>query len=212
MSDSDRYREGARVPRGANGRSGIIEHMRERAGLEGNPYNRPFAVVLDVSHVKDSAGAFRISDRHGFVPTSEEFWTFVDHVARFYQMASDAEIEAYNRQQYFNHQHETNAAASLESRGLSEGEGSKKAPQAGYVYVLRGGGFYKIGRAKDPHKRAETLAIQLPYESDLVGYVHAPDYRALEAELHERFAHKRKNGEWFDLGPEDLAYILGMEA
>lgn len=74
----------------------------------------------------------------------------------------------------------------------------------GYVYVLRGEKVYKIGRAKDPYKRSEQLAIQLPYEVELVSVYDAVDYIAAEKAAHAAFADRRLNGEWFDLTDGDL--------
>lgn len=185
-----------------DGQSGIIEHMLERAGLQGNVDNRLYPVVLDVGHAKDTESAFRISDRDGCIPTSEEFWTLVDYVARFYHVYSDVEIEDYNKR----------VRARDSARGAESHKESLKVlrqPQEGYVYLLAAGGFHKIGRAKDPRKRTETLAIQLPYQTELVFAVKSDDYVALEAELHTIFAGKRKNGEWFELSDEDLEYIKG---
>jgi hypothetical protein len=80
----------------------------------------------------------------------------------------------------------------------------KHTSRFGYVYLLEGDGCHKIGRAKDPTKRTEQLAVQLPYEVNLVCAIASADYAKLEAELHNHFAEKRLNGEWFDLSQEDV--------
>lgn len=195
------------VPTGADGRSGIIEHMVDRTGLNGEDamYARVLPVMLDVSHVRNTENAFRISDAQGLIPTSEEFWTFVDYVARFYRLASDAEIEAHNRERYFEWERSKEEASGSVPRPKPE-----RRPVPGYVYVLEGNDTFKIGRAKDPTKRSETLATQLPYPVELLCSVWSEDCKALEAELHERYASKRLNGEWFDLSPDDVAYIQGL--
>lgn len=92
----------------------------------------------------------------------------------------------------------------------SIGPKTAKQPKPGYVYLLKGGGCYKIGKAQNPEKRSETLAIQLPYPVQLIHYIPAKDPRVYESELHEQFADKRLNGEWFDLSDEDVAYIKGL--
>ncbi len=82
--------------------------------------------------------------------------------------------------------------------------------RSGYVYLLEGDGCYKIGHARDPENRVETLKIQLPYPVHLVTFVYSEDRRGLEAELHEKFADKRLNGEWFDLSQNDVEEIEKM--
>jgi hypothetical protein len=178
--------------------------MFDRAAMRGNEEYMIMPVCLDVSDVQGVPGAFRISDSHGYVPTSEEFWTFVDHVARFYNVASDEDIQAHNRRRYAEDIERYQAAAHPPRPA------PKRRVEPGFVYLLKGQGYYKIGRAKDPHRRSETLAVQLPFPTEMVAHVHSPDYKALEAELHQRFVDKRLNGEWFDLSDEDVEYIKGL--
>lgn len=210
MNQSSPNMGDSQVSKDADSRSGIIEHMRERAGLEGTErmYDRLFPVVLDLSHIEGTEEAFRFNDRWGCVPTSEEFWTLVDHVARFYRLVDDTEIEAHNRKRRL----EQHRIAGGGTPGTTRQPAPKRSrrKQRGYIYVLEGGGFYKIGRAKDPLKRTETLAIQLPYPTKLLFSLASDDYVALETELHDRFSEKRANGEWFALSADDLDYITGL--
>lgn len=88
----------------------------------------------------------------------------------------------------------------------------KPQPKEGYVYLLHGGGAFKIGKAQDPSKRIRQLEIALPYPVQTVATVPTDDARALESKLHKRFKDKRLNGEWFDLSAQDVAYIKGLAA
>lgn len=89
---------------------------------------------------------------------------------------------------------------------ISAGKVTKsKAKRSGFVYILQSDrGLYKIGRTVDPASRAKTFGIQLPFEVEFVLLIKSDDYSGLEARLHERFAKKRVNGEWFKLSGKDI--------
>jgi TetR/AcrR family fatty acid metabolism transcriptional regulator len=80
-------------------------------------------------------------------------------------------------------------------------------PQRGFVYLLRGGDYYKIGRSEDVDKRIIQLASQLPFELELVHVIETDDVFLVEKLLLERFASKRTRGEWFALDDGDVAWI-----
>lgn len=82
----------------------------------------------------------------------------------------------------------------------------------GFVYLVKSpNGAYKIGRTKNPQSRAKTFGVLLPFEIEFLCLIKTKDMRQLEKELHERFATKRLNGEWFELSDEDVEYIKGLE-
>lgn len=143
-----------------------------------------------------------LADQAGFIPTEEEFWSIVDLLARAYRIIPDERIRAHNQANF--------EKAWGNTRRQQKTERSVRRTEPGYVYLLAGGGCYKIGRTKDLSKRTEQLAVQLPYRVELVCSLRADDPKALETDLHERFADKRLNGEWFDLSSEDVAYIVGL--
>lgn len=180
------------------GCSGIIEHMFSRAMLRGASHIFDTPVMLDVRHVQGTKDTFRFSDSNGCIPTSEEFWTLVHHVAHFYNEVDDDEIRAHNSE--LRERWKRSQQAPAEPR-------PKAKPQKGFVYLLKGRGSYKIGCSKDPLKRSEQLAIQLPFPVELVHHFFADDHKAVEAMLHEAYKHKRLNGEWFNLSDEDVAHI-----
>jgi hypothetical protein len=74
-----------------------------------------------------------------------------------------------------------------------------------YLYVIRCGNLYKIGRSLSPGTRIQQM--QLPSKPETVRlYI---DMRAakLERFLHARFADVRERGEWFRLTPEHIEQI-----
>jgi hypothetical protein len=81
----------------------------------------------------------------------------------------------------------------------------------GYVYLVRSvSSAYKIGRTRNPEDRQRTFGIQLPFEVEFIALIEAEDMYTLERELHNRFAQKRINGEWFALSASDVEFIKGL--
>jgi hypothetical protein len=76
--------------------------------------------------------------------------------------------------------------------------------QDGFVYLLRSGKHYKIGYTLDVGRRRYDLAIQLPEAVEEVHTIRTDDPAGIERYWHERFADRRKNGEWFELTRADI--------
>lgn len=74
----------------------------------------------------------------------------------------------------------------------------------GYVYLLKSGKYYKIGRTIDLGRREYDLRIQLPEKSVEIHSIKTDDPVGIEKYWHERFKDRRKNGEWFELTKEDV--------
>lgn len=88
---------------------------------------------------------------------------------------------------------------------------TQKYPETGYVYLLQSPtGAYKIGKTKNPDDRMKTFGVKLPFEVSYTCVISSEMYAQLERELHERYAEKRLNGEWFALTINDVAEIKAM--
>ena len=74
----------------------------------------------------------------------------------------------------------------------------------GYVYLLKSGRYYKIGKAVAPDRRRYEIGLQLPEKAEPVHSIETDDPSGVEAYWHRRFAEKRGEGEWFDLSAEDI--------
>jgi hypothetical protein len=76
----------------------------------------------------------------------------------------------------------------------------------GYVYLLKHGSRseYKIGRTFSPMRREGEIAIELPEKPAPIHYIETDDPSGVETYWHNRFATKRKQGEWFTLSPDDV--------
>lgn len=78
---------------------------------------------------------------------------------------------------------------------------------AGFIYVIRSGDLFKIGRTTNLRKRLAALRGVVPGGIRPVRTRLVLGPRTVEKHLHEKFADKRTNGEWFALSQEDVAWL-----
>jgi hypothetical protein len=82
--------------------------------------------------------------------------------------------------------------------------GQERVSEFGCVYLMKSGRFYKIGRSDHPGRREYDLALQMPEKPNKIHEIRTDDPKGIEAYWHNRFASKRKGGEWFDLDAADI--------
>lgn len=75
----------------------------------------------------------------------------------------------------------------------------------GFVYLLKSGRYYKVGRSNSVGRREYELGLQLPEPAKLVHRIQTDDPAGIETYWHHRFADKHTNGEWFELNSADVA-------
>jgi len=75
----------------------------------------------------------------------------------------------------------------------------------GFVYLIKSGRFYKIGKTNALGRREYELGVQLPEKTTTIHSIKTDDPQGIEEYWHKRFEQKRKNGEWFNLSAEDIA-------
>lgn len=75
----------------------------------------------------------------------------------------------------------------------------------GYVYMLRSGRRYKIGKSTDPSRRYREVRLELPDETHQIHTVPTDDPTGIEEYWKDRFAGKRiRNTEFFALDARDV--------
>lgn len=88
---------------------------------------------------------------------------------------------------------------------INNGEKENAADENfGFVYLMKSGNYYKVGRSNSADRRLYELNIQMPEKLHLVHKIQTDDPTGIEAYWHARFEDKRKNGEWFDLSGADV--------
>jgi hypothetical protein len=86
-----------------------------------------------------------------------------------------------------------------------------KNRRAGCVYLISAGGFYKIGLTNKLPIRHKQIGAKLPFKSEVVHAIATSDISSLEEYWHQHFAHRRAQGEWFNLSPEDVMEFCSHE-
>jgi hypothetical protein len=83
----------------------------------------------------------------------------------------------------------------------------ENTPRGGYVYVLESAYGFKVGRTRNVPSRMRAFGVKLPIAYTIPLCVWFDDHIDAESSYHRMFSEKRINGEWFELGAEDIDLI-----
>lgn len=87
-----------------------------------------------------------------------------------------------------------------------------RVPRKGWIYVIGGNGYCKIGQTNDLKARMKAFDTKLPFPVTLIHTIPTEDMGAAEKRLHTHFKDKRAGGEWFALDEQDLAWLKELES
>ena len=77
--------------------------------------------------------------------------------------------------------------------------------ETGFVYLMKSGRHYKIGRTNSLGRRQWELGIKISIPPKTIHSIETDDPVGVEGYWHRRFEGKRGEGEWSDLTPVDVA-------
>ncbi len=69
-------------------------------------------------------------------------------------------------------------------------------------------GLTKIGRTNDIMQRLSAFNVDSPVELSPVHLHYCDKADQVEKKLHKKFSSKKRRGEWFQLSPEDISWIV----
>lgn len=87
------------------------------------------------------------------------------------------------------------------------GSQAKPTKNKGYVYILGGNGYHKIGSSQYKRKRARTVGSHLPFETEIILTIPTDHRLNLEQKLQNKYSDKRTKGEWYELTEGDIKEI-----
>lgn len=74
----------------------------------------------------------------------------------------------------------------------------------GFVYLIKSGKYYKIGKTNSIDRRQYEIGLHLAEGIEPIHSIETDDPSGIEAYWHNRFKEKRMNGEWFNLNASDV--------
>lgn len=152
-------------------------------------------------------GKLCVHDQGGFIMPHAAVENLIANIRRWYADTDEDAIAAHNHELYERYFLPTPYPA---SKKPNQAKPKQAKVYPGFVYLIKSGPHYKIGRTKDLKSRISGIGAKLAIAPVVLATFPVDDAPAAESRLHELFAHKRLNGEWFDLDDHDVATIRSL--
>lgn len=183
---------------------GILLANWDESELVGNVL--AFGVVQSVNILEHSAViSWRSSDvtlRPN--PAGRQFW----RSKPFFKFAKGVSVRYMLDDLFSEHFPELEQMEFAEATGIERTSAKRQYQEIpGYVYLIESEYGYKIGKTVNIKSRTRLFEVKLPFPIKLLNYSWFENYSKAERDLHKEFAHKRQEGEWFELDSEDIEYI-----
>ena len=89
-------------------------------------------------------------------------------------------------------------------QGAEPGRKTKRKIATEFVYLMKSGRHYKIGRTNSVGRRSSELSVKIPVPPRTIHSIETDDPIGVEKYWHNRFGGKRGEGEWFELSTQDV--------
>lgn len=136
---------------------------------------------------------------YGILPDYIEIDLIIGRLQKLKMEMTDEEIKEHNSKA-------EDEQISSYSRVLQK-EKSKRNIQDGYIYVIKSGEYYKIGRTVCLKDRIKKYITENPNEVKVLLNEKVVDYVDVEDKLLKMFKKKKHRGEWFKLDNSDIDII-----
>jgi hypothetical protein len=94
-----------------------------------------------------------------------------------------------------------------EKENISRKGEKENISRKGFVYLIKCGELYKIGKTTNLERRIKEFAVGNPYPLILVTSRYSLDIDSLERSFHIYYRKKRIKGEWFELNAEEVLFF-----
>jgi Meiotically Up-regulated Gene 113 (MUG113) protein len=176
---------------------------------------------IEVTNDEDGQPYVILTDERGMSPwTHHHMQDLITELQKTIAHVSDAELKEYGKRALLKASpsmfEQTYGATdslyvayqrSLRTAPPETRNKTRRPDLAGYVYILKGDRYYKIGRTADIQQRLTPMTVKAPFPLEVVVLMPSQDMAHTEKSLHIRFAEKHRRGEWYDLTEDDLTLI-----
>jgi hypothetical protein len=180
-----------------------LEEVKEARDTEVSLAGRGLEIELKDSYAYVRDREWGNPTKPLLILTRKEWKSLRSLIYRFYKVTHDDSIELFNLKEQKRALEEE-----LEMSRPKPREEENKRLRPGSIYLISSPqGLYKIGRAIELKARMRAFESQFPFSVTLIHSFPVEDCPTAERNLHEKYSHRRANGEWFSLSSKEVEEI-----